>query len=142
MLSTTRQQDWLDPLHCFLDQLDSKYHLKRVLQHTANFFCCCCFETKGKLINSSPSQKFYIVFQGRSTLKILSITEEQYTVCGAISKLNGSRFLPNTLLYSTLLYKPSAIKFTHSKTTELYKPANKALFNMLVAMCYYLLYQL
>lgn len=38
VFSTTRQQDWLDPLHCFLDQLDSKYHLKRVLQHKAIFF--------------------------------------------------------------------------------------------------------
>lgn len=38
VFSTTRQQDWLDPLHCYLDQLGSKYHLKGILQHKANNF--------------------------------------------------------------------------------------------------------
>lgn len=77
---------------------------------------------KRMLINSSPSQKFCIVLQGKPPLKTLSITEEQYTVYGSIAKLNRSRFLPSTFLYSTLLYKAPAIKSTHSQPQNYTNP--------------------
>lgn len=95
----------LTEIYCWAGPITSVLHYKaaRLTRFTLLFFRPTGFQVppqkspsahsklfffKWKLINFSPSQKFYFVFQGRNPLKILSITEEQYTVYGAMSKLN------------------------------------------------------